>query len=138
MNCHAFVTDTFGSVRAEDENAREEERQPRRMVSPELQKLYDALALYEDMKPIADREPQPIEWIQVHNLPDYVYFNHSAHVTADVACERCHGAVETMERVSQVEDLTMGWCVNCHRNVNRIGIGGQIVDASLDCSACHY
>lgn len=138
MNCHAFVTDTFGSVRAEDEKAREEERQPRRMVSPELQKLYDALALDENMKPRADRKPQPIEWIQVHNLPDYVAFNHGAHVTADVACERCHGAVETMERVRQVEDLSMGWCVNCHRNVNRIGIGGRFVDASVDCGACHY
>ena len=138
MNCHNFVTDTLGSVRAEDEKAEEEKRKPRRMVSAELQKLYDALALNEEMKPKPDGSPKPIEWIQVQNLPDFVYFNHSAHVTANVACERCHGAVETMERVSQVEDLSMGWCVNCHRDVNRVGVGGDSVDASLDCGVCHY
>ncbi len=138
MNCHKFVTDTLGSVRAEDEKAEEEGRKPRRMVSPELQKLYDAFALDEEMKPKPGEQQSPIEWIKVHNLPDYVYFNHSTHVTAGVACQKCHGAVETMERVSQVEDLSMGWCVNCHRDVNRVGLGGKSVDASLDCAACHY
>ncbi len=138
MNCHSIVTDTLGSVRAEDELAKEENRKARRMVSAELQKLYDSLALDEEMKPRVGQTPKPIEWIKVHNLPDFVYFNHSAHVSAKVACERCHGAVETMERVSQVEDLSMGWCVNCHRTVNRIGVAGNSVDASLDCGACHY
>ena len=138
MNCHLVVTDTLGSLRAEDERAKEEDRKPRRMVSAELQKLYDSLALDEEMKPRPDQTPRSIEWIRVHNLPDFTYFSHSAHVAADVACERCHGAVETMERVRQVEDLSMGWCVNCHRTVNRIGVGGRAVDASLDCSACHY
>lgn len=138
MNCHSLVTDTLGAVRAEDERAAEENRSPRRTISTELKKLYEALALDEEMKPKKGGKPQSIEWIQVHNLPDFVYFNHSAHVSANVACERCHGAVETMERVSQVEDLSMGWCVNCHRDVNRVGIGGARVDASLDCGACHY
>ena len=138
MNCHTFVTDTLGSLRAEDERAKEEERKPNRMVSTELQKLYDFLALDSDMKPKPGGVPKSIEWIQVHNLPDFVYFNHSAHITANVACDRCHGAVETMERVSQVENLSMGWCVNCHRDVNRVGLGGQSVNASLDCGACHY
>ncbi len=138
MNCHTFVTDTLGSLRAEDERAKEEERKPNRMVSSELQKLYDALALDADMKLKPGGELTAIEWVQVHNLPDFVYFNHSAHVSANVACERCHGAVETMELVSQTEDLSMGWCVNCHRDVNRLGLGGQSVNASLDCGACHY
>jgi len=138
MNCHGFVTDTLGSMRAEDERAKEENRSPRRMVSAELQKLYDALALDGELKPMAGGAPRPIEWIQVHNLPDFACFNHAAHVLADVACDRCHGAVETMERVRQVEDLTMGWCVNCHRSVNEIGVGGRKVNASLDCAACHY
>ncbi len=138
MNCHTFVTDTLGSLRAEDERAKEEKRKPNRMVSVELQKLYDALGLDNEMKAKPDAVPSSIEWIQVHNLPDFVYFSHSAHITANVACDRCHGAVETMERVSQVEDLSMGWCVNCHRDVNSVGLGGQSVDASLDCGACHY
>jgi hypothetical protein len=138
MNCHSIVTDTFGSVRAEDELAKEENRKARRMVSAELQKLYDSLALDEELKPRAGQTPKPIEWIKVHNLPDFVYFNHSTHMNAQVACQRCHGAVETMERVSQVEPLSMGWCVNCHRTVNHIGVAGNPVDASLDCGACHY
>lgn len=138
MNCHLFVTDTLGSLRAEDELAKEEKRKARRMVSGELQKLYSSLALDEEMKPSLGQIPKPMEWIKVHNLPDFVYFNHSAHVNANVSCERCHGAVETMERVRQVEDLSMGWCVNCHRTVNRIGVAGEPVDASLDCGACHY
>jgi len=138
MNCHSIVTDTLGSLRAEDKSAKEEKRKARRMVSAELQKLYDSLGLDESMKPRADRVPKPIEWIKVHNLPDFVYFNHSAHVNASVACDRCHGAVETMERVRQVKDLSMGWCVNCHRTVNRIGVAGKTVHASLDCGACHY
>jgi len=138
MNCHSIVTDTLGSLRAEDELAKEENRKARRMVSAELQKIYDSLALDDEMKPKAGQTPKPIEWIKVHNLPDLVYFNHSAHIVKDVACERCHGAVETMERVRQVEDLSMGWCVNCHRTVNRIGVAGKPVHASLDCGACHY
>ena len=138
MNCHSIVTDTLGSQRAEDKRAEEAGEKPRRMVSGELQKLYDALALDENMEPKRGESPRPIEWIQVHNLPDFTYFSHSAHVNGGVACERCHGAVDTMERVSQVEDLSMGWCVNCHRSVNRVGVGGRAVDASLDCAACHY
>lgn len=138
MNCHALVTDTLGSLRAEDEKAKEEKRKPNRMVSQELQKLYDTLGLDEEMKLKPHRHPKPIEWIQVHNLPDFVYFNHSTHVASNIGCDRCHGVVETMERVSQVEDLSMGWCVNCHRNVNEIGVGGQTVNASTDCGACHY
>lgn len=138
MNCHSIVTDTLGSIRAEDELAKEEKRTARRMVSGELQKIYDSLALDEEMKTKPGKVPKPIEWIKVHNLPDFVYFNHSAHVSMNVACDRCHGAVETMERVRQVEDLSMGWCVNCHRTVNHTGIAGTPVDASLDCAACHY
>ncbi len=138
MNCHSIVTDTLGSLRAEDELAKEEDRKPRRMVSAELQKLYDTLGLDSEMKPKAGQTPAPIEWIKVHNLPDFVYFNHSVHISANVACERCHGAIETMERVRQVESLSMGWCVNCHRTVNSLGVAGNTVDASLDCAACHY
>jgi menaquinone reductase, multiheme cytochrome c subunit len=58
----------------------------------------------------------PVEWIRVHDLPDYVYFNHSAHVRRGVGCVSCHGRIDTMEVVTQVEPLSMGWCLRCHRN----------------------
>ncbi len=58
----------------------------------------------------------PIRWIRVHDLPDFVYFNHSAHVTRGVGCVSCHGRVDKMEEVYQVEPLSMGWCLDCHRN----------------------
>ncbi len=58
----------------------------------------------------------PVEWIKIHDLPDYVYFNHSAHVRRGVGCVSCHGRIDTMEVVRQVEPLSMGWCLNCHRN----------------------
>lgn len=57
----------------------------------------------------------PIEWIKVHDLPDYAYFNHSAHVTRGVGCVSCHGRVDQMVEVYQHERLSMGWCLDCHR-----------------------
>jgi hypothetical protein len=138
MNCHQFVTAPLGALRAEDEQAKREGRRPQAVVSPELRKLYAALALDARLQPDAGQEPNPIAWIKVHSLPDYVYFDHRAHVGAGVACQQCHGAVETMERVRQDASLTMGSCVNCHREANRLGIGGRPVRASTDCATCHY
>lgn len=60
-------------------------------------------------------EGRAIEWVRVHRLPDFVFFDHSIHVTKGVACQTCHGAVETMGRVTQESALTMGWCLDCHR-----------------------
>ncbi len=59
---------------------------------------------------------KPIEWTKVHDLPDYVYFNHSAHVTRGVGCVTCHGRIDQMEEVYQKQPLSMGWCLDCHRN----------------------
>jgi len=59
---------------------------------------------------------RPIQWRRVHNLPDYVYFNHSIHVNKGVGCVTCHGRVDEMPAVNQVAPLTMGWCVECHRH----------------------
>jgi len=59
---------------------------------------------------------QPMEWVKVNILPDYVYFNHSIHITSGVGCITCHGNVEQMERVMQMKSLSMGFCLNCHRN----------------------
>jgi hypothetical protein len=58
----------------------------------------------------------PVPWVRVHDLPDYVYFNHSAHVRRGVACVECHGRVDTMNVVRQVHRLSMGWCLDCHRH----------------------
>jgi hypothetical protein len=58
----------------------------------------------------------PVAWVRVHDLPDYVYFDHSAHLRAGVGCVSCHGRVDKMDVVYQVEPLSMGWCLDCHRN----------------------
>lgn len=81
----------------------------------EIAKIYKAL----DYDPATQKygpNQKPIEWIRIHNLPDLAYFNHSQHVTVGkIECQKCHGPVEKMEEVKQHEKLTMGWCVNCHR-----------------------
>jgi hypothetical protein len=79
---------------------------------------------------------QPIAWVKVHNLPDFVYFNHSQHVISGVECQTCHGRVETMVRVKQEAPLTMGWCIQCHRS--RQAVDSHIPAANLDCGKCHY
>ncbi len=58
----------------------------------------------------------PVRWVRVHDLPDYTYFDHSAHVTRGVGCVECHGRIDKMEVVYQAEPLNMGWCLDCHRN----------------------
>jgi hypothetical protein len=58
---------------------------------------------------------EPVEWIKVHDLPDYVYFNHSAHVTRGIGCVSCHGRIDQMVEVHQEKPLSMSWCVDCHR-----------------------
>jgi hypothetical protein len=84
------------------------------------------------------RQPKPIAWVKVHNLPAFTCFDHRPHTLAGVTCQHCHGPVETMERVRQVGDLSMGWCVNCHRETAQTGVAGKKVRPSTDCSACHY
>ena len=110
-----------------------------RKDSPEIQKIATAL-----------QQKQPIEWIKVNDLPDHVAFNHSRHVTAGVKCQTCHGPVETEDRVSQADDLSMGMCVTCHRTHREVMLdetGRPIVSkeatpkrlmASTDCSVCHH
>jgi len=59
---------------------------------------------------------KPVPWVRVHDLPDYAYFSHSAHVSKGIGCVSCHGRIDRMERVYQVNTLSMGWCLDCHRN----------------------
>jgi hypothetical protein len=61
-------------------------------------------------------ENQPVRWTRVHALPDYVFFNHQAHVNAAIGCESCHGRIDQMVKVYQAKPLTMEWCINCHKN----------------------
>jgi hypothetical protein len=97
----------------------------------------------------AVQQERPIRWVKVHNLPDFVYFNHSQHVLSGVACQSCHGPVESMVRVKQDKPLTMGWCLQCHREHAKMPVGDfqraamglkqrQQPAAGLDCASCHY
>ena len=65
------------------------------------------------------RENKPLEWNRVHDLPDFVYFNHSIHVTKGVGCETCHGRVDKMPLMIQKKSLQMEWCLDCHRDPSR-------------------
>lgn len=87
--------------------------------SPWIQQLSEA---YHSGKPVA--------WEKVHLLPDHVKFNHSAHIQAGKACQECHGPVEQMPIVYQWSSLSMGWCVNCHRQPEN--------NAPVNCGTCHY
>ncbi|MEQ1723559.1 MAG: cytochrome c3 family protein [Pseudobdellovibrio sp.] len=73
---------------------------------------------------------KPIEWVKVHMLPDHVQFNHQAHVSRGVNCQTCHGPIEKMAKVYQFSDLSMGWCINCHRQPEN--------KAPLNCTTCHH
>lgn len=107
--------------------------------SPEIQKIVTAL-----------QQNRPIEWIKVNDLPDHVRFNHSRHVTAGVKCQVCHGPVETEDRVSQADALSMGMCVTCHRTHREVTLDEngrphvakeatpKRLMASTDCSVCHH
>jgi hypothetical protein len=71
------------------------------------------------LQPIRDswESGKPMEWVRIHKLPDYVYFDHSVHVTAGVGCIECHGRIDQMEQVRMEKPLSMGWCLDCHRDV---------------------
>src|SRR5688500_6394724 len=76
---------------------------------------------------------EPIPWVRIHKLPEYVHFPHMRHVNAGVSCQNCHGDVQKMQTVYQENSLNMGWCVNCH-----IGQSNPPFRASYDCATCHY
>ncbi len=108
MNCHAAINDYHGEKLTRPDGS---------SVDPneEIKKLYS----YTGYDPDSGRYTKPghpIEWIKIHNLPDLVYFNHSQHVrVGHVQCQTCHGPIQEMDEVRQFADLSMGWCINCHR-----------------------
>ena len=82
----------------------------------EIAKIYEHVGWDATTKTFS-KPQQPIEWVRIHNLPDHVFFSHAQHVNAGkVKCQTCHGPVETMDQVYQYAPLSMGWCINCHRN----------------------
>ncbi|MGD9856025.1 MAG: cytochrome c3 family protein [Planctomycetaceae bacterium] len=137
MKCHKYVTSSFELLQQELNRADEEQRKPSVVISDDLGRLYAALKIDDPQQPVTDPSAG-IPWVRVHNLPDFVSFDHRAHVAAGVSCQKCHGPVESMDRVRQFESLSMGWCVNCHREATQQGINGRSVQASIDCSTCHY
>ncbi|MCO4807206.1 MAG: c-type cytochrome, partial [Flavobacteriales bacterium] len=86
----------------------------------EIAKIYDAIGWDADKgRYIEGYETKPIEWVRIHNLQDFVYFNHSQHVVVGKQkCQTCHGPIEEMDEVYQYSDLTMGWCIDCHRETD--------------------
>ncbi len=94
----------------------------------------------EKIKPIHDswNSGNPIEWIRVHKIPDYAYFDHSIHVNRNIGCESCHGRVDQMEKVMLVEPLSMKWCLDCHRDpASHIRPEGQITKMGWTASMDH-
>ncbi|MBF9253888.1 c-type cytochrome [Pontibacter sp. 172403-2] len=115
--------------------------------SPEIQKIYRAV-----------ERNEPIQWVRIHNLPDLAYFNHSQHTqVGGIECQTCHGPIQEMDVVYQYSPLTMGWCINCHREtplntkgnayydnlvkLHDMGSSGAFTVASnggTECAKCHY
>ena len=152
MNCHKSIYEVAPETQQEglaeygvDYNA-------------EIKKLYAAVG-WDDAEQKYTGETSPVKWIRIHNLPDFAYFNHSQHVTvAGVECQTCHGPVEEMEIMSQHAPLTMGWCINCHRETNvkvkdnayytkipeqlskKYGVENLTAAqmGGLECGKCHY
>ncbi len=152
MNCHKYVdgseiVDESGQLKYGGDR------------SPEIAKIYAAIGWDVDkLAYIEGYEQKAVQWVRVHNLPDLVYFNHAQHVTAGgVDCETCHGPVSEMDVLKQYSDLTMGWCVECHRETEVNTDNGYYdgyhenikekyhtdkitVDkiGGLECGKCHY
>ncbi|WP_149276716.1 c-type cytochrome [Pareuzebyella sediminis] len=152
MNCHKSI------YQVADETLQEGKQEYGVDYNNEIKKLYTAVGWDVENQRYTG-ESKPVEWVRIHNLPDFAYFNHSQHVSvAGIQCQQCHGPVEEMEVMYQYSPLTMGWCINCHRETN-IKIEGneyyekihaelskkygvdQLTAAQmggLECGKCHY
>lgn len=152
MNCHKSISEVADATQAEGLNEYGVD------YNKQIQKLYKAVGWDAD-KQAYTGETEPVKWVRIHNLPDFAYFNHSQHVmVAGVKCQKCHGPVEEMEIMSQHAPLTMGWCINCHRETNVKVEGNEYYEkiheqlskkygvnkltaaqmGGLECGKCHY
>ena len=142
MNCHTYINE--GKITG----------------TTEIAKIYDAVGFDPNTRSyIEGYEQKPIKWVRIHNLPDLSYFNHSQHVVAGkIECQTCHGPIEEMDVVYQHAELTMGWCVDCHRTTEVAMEGNEYytelhdqlkekykgekitVDkiGGIECAKCHY
>ena len=151
MNCHKNIAEYNGEEDLDNGYTKE-------FYTKEIKKLYKAVGWDEDQQAYTG-DSQPVKWVRIHNLPDFVYFNHAQHVqVGGVQCQTCHGPVEEMEIMYQHSSLTMGWCINCHRETNvkvedneyyakiheelskKYGVEKLTVAqmGGLECGKCHY
>lgn len=108
MNCHMQITEYSGEKLFREDGTEVN-------GTEEIKKIYEHTGWDPAQKKYANA-PKPLEWVKIHNLPDHVYFSHAQHVNAGrVACQTCHGNIQEMGEVKQFADLSMGWCINCHR-----------------------
>jgi len=157
MNCHKSIYEYKGT--AEGPSADDlANGYTNEFYTKEIKKLYKAVGWDEENQKYTG-ESQPVEWVRIHNLPDFAYFNHSQHVTVGkIECQTCHGPVEEMEIMYQYSPLTMGWCINCHRETEvqvkdnayyekihtelskKYGVEKLTVAqmGGLECGKCHY
>jgi mono/diheme cytochrome c family protein/DNA-directed RNA polymerase subunit RPC12/RpoP len=156
MNCHKNISEVAeGTQVVLEEGGRVVGKSE---LDKEIAKIYEHVGWDKDKLEYTGNT-KPIEWVRIHNLPDFAYFNHSQHVTvAGVKCQKCHGPVEEMEELYQYSPLTMGWCIDCHKETNvdlkgneyyakihadlakKYGVE-QVTIAQLggkECGKCHY
>ena len=155
MNCHKSISEVADQT---SEFSSVTEDYSKEFYDKEIQKLYKATG-WDPATQSYSGETQAVEWVRIHKLPDFAYFNHSQHVSvAGVQCQTCHGPVEEMEIMYQNAPLTMGWCINCHRETDvkmdgnpyyekiheelskKYGVE-QLTAAQmggLECGKCHY
>lgn len=149
MNCHKSIYEYNGEVTAE---------YSKEFYTGEIKKLYDAVG-WDEANQEYTGKTKPVKWVRIHNLPDFAYFNHSQHVTVgQIQCQTCHGPVEEMEVMYQYSPLTMGWCIECHRETEVATQGNEYYTkiheqlskkygverltvaqmGGLECGKCHY
>lgn len=156
MNCHLSIMEYQGKYIENGKN--------KIFYTREIKKIYQAVGWISKIRSYSGKI-KPIRWIRIHNMPDFVYFNHSQHVivgenvikkskNVDFICKACHGDVKKMDKIKMVNSFTMGWCINCHRSTS-INIKNKYyftyfndlhknlkltVDTvgGIECAKCHY
>jgi mono/diheme cytochrome c family protein len=150
MNCHKNISEVSDTTNTDGRG--------KAFYDAQIQKLYDAVG-WDKATQKYTGVTKPVKWVRIHNLPDFVYFNHSQHVSvAGIECQTCHGPVQTFELMKQFSPLTMGWCVDCHRKTDvkmegneyykkiheelskKYGVDKLTIAqmGGLECGKCHY